>query len=250
MARENLIVAAFRRQAAGCRTLEDLGSLIAEAAPEAGFRFFALSRVTNNVAGEPRLHSIDNYPQSWTERVVARQLFLHDPVLEAGRTAIGGFPWSDLGRHVRLSAEQRLMLADASRAGLRNGFTVAAQIPFEPRATCTLATTRAAPIATWRAQTAELLGLEALRVARRLGGAPPCPRDLHFSRRETQVLDLLVAGKSYSVMADLLGISHNTVKVYAGAVLAKLGVADRTRAAVLAAAWGLAAFDPSIPPAG
>jgi DNA-binding NarL/FixJ family response regulator len=71
-------------------------------------------------------------------------------------------------------------------------------------------------------------------------GATPAPvaRD-RLTRREQEVLDLLAAGRSNKRIAFELGISEKTVKAHVGRVLAKLGVSDRTEAAVLAVSEGL-----------
>ncbi|HEY3944980.1 MAG TPA: response regulator transcription factor [Solirubrobacteraceae bacterium] len=71
-------------------------------------------------------------------------------------------------------------------------------------------------------------------------GATPAPaaRD-RLTRREQEVLELLAAGRSNKRIAFELGISEKTVKAHVGRVLAKLGVSDRTEAAVLAVSEGL-----------
>ena len=50
---------------------------------------------------------------------------------------------------------------------------------------------------------------------------------------------LIVRGRANKVIARELGISEKTVKAHVGRVLAKLGVADRTQAALLAVRTGL-----------
>lgn len=57
--------------------------------------------------------------------------------------------------------------------------------------------------------------------------------------RERQVLELIGEGASNKVIARALGVSEKTVKTHVGHILAKLGVNDRTQAAVLAARAGL-----------
>jgi DNA-binding NarL/FixJ family response regulator len=71
-------------------------------------------------------------------------------------------------------------------------------------------------------------------------GATPAPasRD-RLTRREQEVLELLASGRSNKRIAFELGISEKTVKAHVGHLLAKLGVSDRTEAAVLAISEGL-----------
>ncbi|HET6867805.1 MAG TPA: response regulator transcription factor [Solirubrobacteraceae bacterium] len=57
--------------------------------------------------------------------------------------------------------------------------------------------------------------------------------------REREVLALIAQGRANKRIALELGISEKTVKNHVGHVLAKLGVSDRTQAAVLAVQEGL-----------
>jgi len=54
------------------------------------------------------------------------------------------------------------------------------------------------------------------------------------------VLRLIARGRSNKLIARELGIAEKTVKTHVGHVLAKLGVTDRTQAAVIAVRTGLA----------
>ncbi len=59
--------------------------------------------------------------------------------------------------------------------------------------------------------------------------------------RETEVLELIVAGRANKRIAVELGIAEKTVKSHVSRVLEKLGVSDRTQAALLAVRDGLVA---------
>ena len=68
--------------------------------------------------------------------------------------------------------------------------------------------------------------------------ARPAARD-PLTRREREVLELIGRGMSNKRIARELGIAEKTVKTHVGHVLAKLGVTDRTQAALHAVRAGL-----------
>lgn len=60
-----------------------------------------------------------------------------------------------------------------------------------------------------------------------------------LTAREQQVLTLLPRGLTNAELGEQLGVAAGTVKVHIERILAKLGVRDRTQAAVKATEWGL-----------
>lgn len=80
---------------------------------------------------------------------------------------------------------------------------------------------------------------------RRVSGALTAPRagqdlDAPLTKRESEVLKQLALGLSNKEIAQALEISYETVKEHVQHILRKLGVADRTQAAVWAVRKGLA----------
>ena len=80
----------------------------------------------------------------------------------------------------------------------------------------------------------------AARLVESIAHDGPSPRE-RLTAREREVLELIAHGRSNKRIALELGISEKTVKAHVGRVLAKLGVADRTQAALLAVREGLVA---------
>jgi DNA-binding NarL/FixJ family response regulator len=72
------------------------------------------------------------------------------------------------------------------------------------------------------------------RVARALLPAPADRPDHALSARELQVLRLVATGMANKQIAKALGISDRTVKVHVGNVFRRIGVTDRTSAALWA----------------
>lgn len=73
-------------------------------------------------------------------------------------------------------------------------------------------------------------------IAARLVGssAQATPTAMPLTQREEDVLNLIVDGLSNKQIANALGISEKTVKTYCGRMFRRLGVSDRTQAAVWA----------------
>ncbi len=72
----------------------------------------------------------------------------------------------------------------------------------------------------------------AQRLAERMGGP-------NLTARESEVLELIVAGKSNKEIGSDLTISEATVKSHINSILSKLGVTDRTQAATTALQRGI-----------
>ena len=76
-------------------------------------------------------------------------------------------------------------------------------------------------------------------VARLLAQGVPDPDGVHLTGRERQVLVELARGRSNREIARSLAVAEKTVKTHVSAVLAKLGVQDRTQAALYAVRAGI-----------
>jgi NarL family two-component system response regulator LiaR len=79
----------------------------------------------------------------------------------------------------------------------------------------------------------------AARLVEAIAQPPGAPATERLTAREQEVLALIARGFSNKRIARELGIAEKTVKTHVGHVLAKLGVTDRTQAAVHAVRMGL-----------
>jgi two-component system, NarL family, response regulator LiaR len=86
--------------------------------------------------------------------------------------------------------------------------------------------------------------LVAARLVDAIAQPPGEPAPERLTAREQEVLALIARGFSNKRIARELGIAEKTVKTHVGHVLAKLGVADRTQAAVHAVRAGLGGQTP------
>jgi NarL family two-component system response regulator LiaR len=79
----------------------------------------------------------------------------------------------------------------------------------------------------------------AARLVEAIAHAPGEQPAERLTPREREVLELIGRGMSNKRIARELGVAEKTVKTHVGHVLAKLGVADRTQAALYAVRTGL-----------
>jgi NarL family two-component system response regulator LiaR len=77
------------------------------------------------------------------------------------------------------------------------------------------------------------LSPEAAQALVQASAQPPTPGQ-NLTKREREVLALLVEGLNNTQIAERLGVSPSTIKSHVSHILAKLGVASRTEAATLA----------------
>ena len=71
---------------------------------------------------------------------------------------------------------------------------------------------------------------------------PRFEQDISLTRREVEVLSWVAQGKSNTVIAEIMGVSPHTIDNYLRRTYAKIGVNNRTSAAVKALLLGLTAI--------
>lgn len=240
----------FAVAAAACPGLPELRSLLEGVACELGFAYFALLDHASLAGANQRLLRLDNYPDPWVRELVDGGLAADDPVHLASRRSNAGFVWRDIDALVKLEPRHRNILARSRSFGLGPGFTVPANVPGEPSASCSFAVASGCELPIERLHCAELVGARALSAARRLrpiGEAKPRPQ---LSRREIQCLRLIAHGKTDWEIAAILGLSVETVHHYVKRARAAYDVVTRTQLVVHALRDAWISFDEAIPPSG
>ena len=238
----------FADAAAACAALPQLRDLLRDGARELGFRFFALVDHASLTSPAPGLVRLDNYPEDWVAELLASGLGADDPVHAASRRTNTGFSWCRIGALIRLEQRHERAFARSRRFGLGPGFTVPANVPGEPAASCSFAVAAGAELPVERLHCAELVGAHALCAARRLRSiAPPPPRP-RLSRREIQCLRLLALGKTDWEIARILGLSIETAHQYVKSARAAYDAVSRTQLVVYGLRDAWISFEDAIPP--
>lgn len=179
------------------------------------------------------------FPREWERRYNDEHRWV-DPLPEIALARSGGFRWSD-ARKARLEPKQRAYLDLIESNGMGEGIAVH----------CTAPTARTGFVGIGLPKAPERIDEATVRqvsVAAQLCFQRYCALAGSFgvelpdlSQRELDVIRWIGEGKSNAVIADILGISKNSVDSYVKRIFAKLGVSDRTAAAVKAVALGLIA---------
>ena len=220
----------FAQAAERCASLDELGALLADASLSLGFDHFALLDHAS-LASPAGLVRLDNYPANWVSELLEHGYAAHDPVHLASRRSAMGFRWSELGSILRLDPLHSRILSRSRHHGLGEGFTVPANLPDEPSASCSFAVRRGAALPCAELHSAAIVGMHALRAARRLRAVKPRRRP-RLSRREVECLRLVARGKTDWEIARILGVSTHTARQYVKRARAAYDVASRSQLVV------------------
>lgn len=240
----------FADAAGSCTDLPQLGALLDDAARELGFHYFALLDHSSLTDGCTGLVRVDNYPEPWARELLARGYGLDDPVHLASRRTNTGFGWCELDLLIALERRHKQILARSRHFGLGGGFTIPANVPGEPAASCSFAVRTGAEMPVAALHCAELVGAHALRAARRLRNLPPAGPRPRLSRREIQCLRLVAMGKTDWEIARILGLSIETAHQYVKRARAAYDSVSRTQLVVYGLRDAWISFEDAIPPHG
>lgn len=178
------------------------------------------------------------YPDDWAHRHARENLATCDPAVRIA--ALTGDPvwWPDIRADPRLDAAERCYLDRAWSVRLTQGLTVPV---FGPDGHASFLA-MPIPAESRPSEKIDIHFLESgVRVLHRrfielLAGGITVPT---LSPRERDVLQWIARGKSNAIIAEILGVSPNTVDTYVRRVFLKLNATDRTTATLRAVAFGL-----------
>lgn len=247
MRRAPSILLEFRERASRCETKEELARLIEDVARELGFDFVAILHSHSLCRRGGRLIRYENYPADWDLKLVGRGQVIVDPILAIARRRAMGFLWSDALVAAQLSAGQKRILDEAHRCGIRQGFTVPANVPGEPEGSINFATRSTRVISRSRQHLADEVGHAAFEEARRIMDYGNRPLPL-LSRREREVIRWIARGKIDADIAVIFGRGIETVRTYVKSAMRKLDVVTRAQLIETALRVGVIDFAVSIPP--
>ncbi len=241
----------FAEAAGSCTDLPQLGTLLDDAARELGFHYFALlDHASLDRRPAPDLVRIDNYPEPWARRTAGARLCRSTIrcISPAGARIPASAGRARLTDRARAPPPQ--ILARSRHLGLGGGFTVPANVPGEPGASCSFAVRAGAeiPVAASALRRAGR-GSCASRRAAAAHSASGRPRP-RLSRREIECLRLVAMGKTDWEIARILGLSIETARQYVKRARAAYDSVSRTQLVVYGLRDAWISFEDAIPPHG
>jgi LuxR family quorum-sensing system transcriptional regulator CciR len=210
-----------------------VGGDLADRFGQLGFDYYALLH-HDSLVRRSGLMRLVRYPQGWSDEFDRFGFARDDPVHLACSRVNTGFCWDETSSIIELTDRHRAIFAQSHRFGLGPGFTVPANIPGEPRGSCSFAVRSGKALPVRHLRCAELVGAHAFRTARRFCGIYGPARAPHLSRRELQCVELVAQGKSDFEIAIILGISCETARQYVKRARSAYDVVSRTQLAVRA----------------
>jgi LuxR family transcriptional regulator, quorum-sensing system regulator CciR len=239
-----LDVQTFVRAVRDAATLTDIGLVLKDATRSFRFDHFALAQQQGNGSrlGPVR---ISDFPDAWVDRLVSQGRVADDPVLMASERRVTPFAWSSLSSFMVLNKRQSEFMAEASAAGLSEGYTVPIHVPGQASGLVSFVMARNMALPAESLPAAQYLACFAFEAARRLklaasgGGEGEIPR---LTQRQLDCLVLSARGKSNWVTGQLLGLSEGTVHKYLEAAKHRYGVSTRTELVVRALYDGQLSF--------
>lgn len=192
----------------------------------------------NVVASRAVNVNADGFSDEWVCHYIEQKLYTIDPITELAQSVTTPFRWSSIRDLVRLTPEQSLYLDQMRDAGVGDGLAFQVYGPGLRNGYVGLGMDSA------RGFPGDALILDFQVVAQaghirycELNPAEFTPGDL--SPRERQILRWIARGKSNAGIADILLLSPHTVDTLVRRIFHKLGVADRTTAAIQGVGAGL-----------
>lgn len=221
------------------RDLDTLTEVFARAFDKLGSPWFATFGLLDPGGHVNGALSAGRNDPIWRDRYISEHLFKIDPIAQRLPHTLDILFWSDLQQKMTLTGPQSAIFADARSCGHLDGVAVPLH-RLDGGLSVTIVTT---PIPypqapRWRIGIS-LLAHAFSTGARQLQPMPAPPISVRLSRRQTECLQWVRAGKSDWEIGEILGISEHTVSEHIETARRKLGVRTRTQAVIEALSRGM-----------
>jgi DNA-binding CsgD family transcriptional regulator len=222
---------------------------------ECGYDRVIFSLMSNHVSlNLPAGHGImRNYPDDWMKYYAAHGYEHLDPVRRFGFSHVGPFIWDQLPLVMDLSRRQNLCLNLGREAGLNNGAAICLRGVMGESAGigCASSTSQGKIVGKELKHRLSLLNAISHQFyvafcALHERKANFAEKQIELTERELQIVRLLAAGKSDSVIAQVLGTTESGVNFHNRNIFRKFGVSNRITAVMKVVHSGIVGPDEAV----
>jgi DNA-binding CsgD family transcriptional regulator len=241
----NSIVERFIEEANEATSTQEVARLFGAALHHYGFDRFCYSLITDHPSlGLNAGHGVvQNYPDDWMAHYTANNYQKKDPLPRYGSCTRRPFTWDSLEETRDLTQDEKKVMNEAREAKLLSGVAV----PMYGTGGELAGVGMASSIGGIDLDPKLLGKLHALAMQFHLVHtdleAKDHPRPpagaVQLTGREKEILQWAAEGKSDGVIAEILGVSHATIRFHMNNIFKKLNANERTLATVKAIRTGL-----------
>ncbi|MFT4089491.1 MAG: LuxR family transcriptional regulator [Asticcacaulis sp.] len=202
---------------------------------------FSVPRDESLPEEENRIGLMHNYPEDWQKYYAEKGFERLDPVLKAAGLYNYAFRWRALERAHRLSERQIRFFRLGEEAGLRHGIGIPMSGDKAQIAGIAMASAERVDAVRSDLDIISAYCNQFFMAYKRMKGAEASSSQImaSLSKKETEVLQWVAAGRSDDDIGQILGISVHTVDTHLRHIYQKLEVNNRVSAVVKAIISGL-----------
>ncbi len=232
----------FIEEANNAKSTQEVARLFGEILKDYGYDRFCYSLITDHPSlGLNAGHGIvANYPEDWMAYYKANLYEKKDPVPRHGFETLRPFTWESIQQTRELKADEKRVMNEAREAGLLDGVA----IPICGHNGELAGVGMASSTGGIRPDIGVLRKLRTLAMEFHLAFTDLEKKDravgnIHLTSREKEILLWVAEGKSDSIIADIIGVSHAAIRFHLNNIFKKLNANERTLATVKALRLGL-----------
>lgn len=215
---------------------------LSDATKSLGFDYFSLSYGKRPYGADADLLVLHDYPDAWATIYAGFELARVDPVQRASERTMTGFAWRQIESIIPLTRTDRQIFSVARENGIGDGYTVPRHVPGEASGSCTFVVRPENDIPEQYFPLAEIVGAVAIDNARRLVGYQPPNQKPILSERQRECVLWSARGKTAGEIAQILGISEETVNQHLKLARERYDVHSRQTLIICAMFDGLIGF--------
>ncbi len=236
----------FIEQSNRCENIDSLLQLYREAIKQLGFEKLTYTFMTDHYSvGQQAGHNIQsNYPEEWLTYYSEKRLYNVDPTITKALNFNQAFAWQEVTDSQFISPEQKLMMLQAQESGLLSGISVPLHRGNGEIAGIGLASDTLMDIDKNTLSRIKLLSEQFHMVyCELISRQSPTQQTVTLTKREEEVLKWYIAGKSKSVIADILYCSESNIRFHLKNCYKKFNVHDKFGLIAKAVRHGYIPFD-------